>query len=111
MGVVNVTPDSFSDGGRYLSTTAALAHGERLIEEGADLLDIGGESTRPGAADVSEMEEIERVLPLVRSTQNTESAAGSWDPEGEFLGRYVGRLYSTVVHILILEACAPSSGR
>lgn len=67
MGIVNVTPDSFSDGGRYLSPAAALAHGERLIEEGADLLDIGGESTRPGAADVSEMEEIDRVLPLVEA--------------------------------------------
>jgi dihydropteroate synthase len=70
MGIVNVTPDSFSDGGRYLSPAAARAHGERLIEEGADLLDIGGESTRPGAADVSEMEEIERVLPLVEALQS-----------------------------------------
>jgi dihydropteroate synthase len=49
MGIVNVTPDSFSDGGRYLSAPAALAHARRLIDEGADLLDIGGESTRPGA--------------------------------------------------------------
>jgi dihydropteroate synthase len=70
MGIVNVTPDSFSDGGRYFSPAAALAHGQRLIEEGADLLDIGGESTRPGAADVSEMEEIDRVLPLVEALQS-----------------------------------------
>jgi dihydropteroate synthase len=63
MGVVNVTPDSFSDGGRYFSAETALAHGHRLIDEGADLLDIGGESTRPGAADVSEAEELKRVLP------------------------------------------------
>jgi dihydropteroate synthase len=67
MGIVNVTPDSFSDGGRYLSAPAALAHAERLITEGADLLDIGGESTRPGAADVSESEELDRVLPLVEA--------------------------------------------
>jgi dihydropteroate synthase len=67
MGIVNVTPDSFSDGGRYLSAAAALAHGERLIKEGVDLLDVGGESTRPGAADVSEMEEIDRVLPLIET--------------------------------------------
>ncbi len=67
MGIVNVTPDSFSDGGRYLSAAAARAHGERLIAEGADLLDVGGESTRPGAADVSEMEELDRVLPLVEA--------------------------------------------
>jgi dihydropteroate synthase len=69
MGIVNVTPDSFSDGGRYASFEAARAHGERLIEEGADLLDIGGESTRPGAAEVSEMEETDRVLPLVEALQ------------------------------------------
>jgi dihydropteroate synthase len=67
MGIVNVTPDSFSDGGSYLSAPAALAHAERLIAEGADLLDIGGESTRPGAADVSEAEELDRVLPLVEA--------------------------------------------
>jgi dihydropteroate synthase len=67
MGIVNVTPDSFSDGGRYLSAPAALAHAERLVAQGADLLDIGGESTRPGAADVSETEELDRVLPLVEA--------------------------------------------
>jgi dihydropteroate synthase len=67
MGVVNVTPDSFSDGGRHFDAAAARAHAERLIEEGADILDIGGESTRPGAADVSEDEELRRVLPLLRA--------------------------------------------
>jgi dihydropteroate synthase len=65
MGIVNVTPDSFSDGGEHASTAAARDHGLRLIEEGADLLDIGGESTRPGAADVDEAEELRRVLPVV----------------------------------------------
>jgi dihydropteroate synthase len=65
MGIVNVTPDSFSDGGRYLSHAAARDHAHRLIEEGADLLDIGGESTRPGAADVPASEEVDRVVPLV----------------------------------------------
>lgn len=65
MGIVNVTPDSFSDGGRYSTQEAALAHALRLIEEGADVLDIGGESTRPGAAAVPEAEEIERVVPLI----------------------------------------------
>jgi dihydropteroate synthase len=67
MGIVNVTPDSFSDGGRYFDCAAAIAHGQRLIDEGADLLDIGGESTRPGAADVSESEELDRVLPRVEA--------------------------------------------
>ena len=69
MGVVNVTPDSFSDGGRYLSFADARAHALRLVDEGADLLDIGGESTRPGAADVSEEEEIGRVVPLIESVR------------------------------------------
>ena len=66
MGIVNVTPDSFSDGGRYPSTAAALAHCERLISEGADILDLGGESSRPGSLPVSLEEELARVLPLVR---------------------------------------------
>jgi dihydropteroate synthase len=65
MGIVNVTPDSFSDGGRYDSAQAAIAHGLKLIADGADLLDIGGESTRPGAAAVGEAEEIARVLPVI----------------------------------------------
>jgi dihydropteroate synthase len=71
MGIVNVTPDSFSDGGRFLSAPAALEHARRLIDEGADLLDIGGESTRPGAADVSEPEEIDRVVPLIQALRST----------------------------------------
>lgn len=67
MGVVNVTPDSFSDGGHYLSLDAAVAHAQRLIDEGADLLDIGGESTRPGAVAVSLEEERRRVLPVLEA--------------------------------------------
>nr|WP_188484650.1 dihydropteroate synthase [Cellulomonas carbonis] len=66
MGVVNVTPDSFSDGGRWFEPTAAVAHGMRLLAEGADLLDVGGESTRPGASRVPVEEELRRVLPVVR---------------------------------------------
>lgn len=65
MGIVNVTPDSFSDGGRFADTTQALAHARKLVADGADLVDIGGESTRPGAAPVPETEELARVLPLV----------------------------------------------
>ena len=65
MGIVNVTPDSFSDGGSYFSPEQAVAHGLRLAEEGADIIDIGGESTRPGAALVSAAEETERVLPVI----------------------------------------------
>jgi dihydropteroate synthase len=66
MGIVNVTPDSFSDGGQHAHTQAALAHGEQLLKEGAHILDIGGESTRPGAPAVSLEEELARVLPVVR---------------------------------------------
>ncbi|MCX5605280.1 dihydropteroate synthase [Streptomyces phaeochromogenes] len=66
MGVVNVTPDSFSDGGHWFDTTAAVKHGLDLVAEGADLVDVGGESTRPGAARVDEAEELKRVIPVVR---------------------------------------------
>ncbi len=66
MGIVNVTPDSFSDGGRYADTRAALMHCERLLKEGADLLDIGGESTRPGAVPLPLAQESARVLPVLR---------------------------------------------
>ncbi|MEV8594728.1 dihydropteroate synthase [Streptomyces sp. NPDC052012] len=66
MGVVNVTPDSFSDGGRWFDTTNAVKHGLDLVAQGADLVDVGGESTRPGATRVDEAEELKRVIPVVR---------------------------------------------
>ncbi len=65
MGILNITPDSFSDGGRYLDAGAAIAHGARLVAEGADVVDVGGESTRPGATPVSETLEADRVVPVV----------------------------------------------
>ena len=65
MSIVNVTPDSFSDGGNFLRREAAVAHALKLVDQGADLLDIGGESTRPGAAPVPEREELRRVLPVI----------------------------------------------
>ncbi len=67
MGIVNVTPDSFSDSGRFFDPARAIDHARMLIEEGADLLDIGGESSRPGAQSVSEEEELRRVLPLIEA--------------------------------------------
>ena len=67
MGVVNVTPDSFSDGGLFLDAGAAIAHAQRLVEEGADILDIGGESSRPGAAPLPLEEELRRVLPVLKA--------------------------------------------
>ena len=66
MGIVNVTPDSFSDGGRYDTTESAVAHGRALLDQGADLLDIGGESTRPGATRPVVAEELDRVVPVIR---------------------------------------------
>ena len=67
MGILNVTPDSFSDGGRYNEIEAAVAHAKEMIQQGAKIIDVGGESTRPGHAPVSEEEEIERVIPIVRA--------------------------------------------
>jgi dihydropteroate synthase len=67
MGVLNVTPDSFSDGGRWLDPGAAAAHGLRMVDEGADIVDVGGESTRPGAAPVDTDEELRRVIPVVEA--------------------------------------------
>jgi dihydropteroate synthase len=67
MGVLNVTPDSFSDGGRYFSTADAIAHGRELVAEGADIIDVGGESTRPGASRVALDEELRRILPVVEA--------------------------------------------
>ena len=66
MGVVNVTPDSFSDGGRWFDAEAAIAHGLELVADGADIVDVGGESTRPGAARVEPDEELRRVVPVIR---------------------------------------------
>ena len=71
MGIVNVTPDSFSDGGRYDTVEKAVAHGLELVSEGAGILDIGGESTRPGAAPVSLEDELERVLPVIEQLSRT----------------------------------------
>jgi len=81
MGVVNVTPDSFSDGGKFLSVQAAVDHGLRLLEEGADLLDIGGESTRPGARPLPAEAEMDRVLPVIEGLRRSTSCAISIDTQ------------------------------
>ncbi len=65
MGILNITPDSFSDGGRYLDASAAVAHGLELVEQGGEIIDVGGESTRPGALPVAEAEELRRVIPVI----------------------------------------------
>ncbi len=79
MGIVNVTPDSFSDGGLHATTDAAVAHALRLADEGADIIDIGGESTRPGAAPVSSADEIARVIPVLKALRPLTDAALSID--------------------------------
>ena len=79
VGVLNVTPDSFSDGGRYLDPENAIARGVKLAEEGADLIDIGGESSRPGARPVSAEEELERVVPVIRGLRRALSVPLSID--------------------------------
>ena len=66
MGILNVTPDSFADGGKHLSKEDAVSGGRRLVVEGADIIDVGGESTRPGAERVSEEEELNRVIPVIK---------------------------------------------
>jgi dihydropteroate synthase len=79
MGILNVTPDSFSDGGSFLDAGRAVARGEEMIAEGAELIDVGGESTRPGAAPVDEAEELRRVIPVVRALASRTRAAISVD--------------------------------
>lgn len=79
MGIVNVTPDSFSDGGDFLQVEQAIAHGERLLAEGADLLDIGGQSTRPGYQEVSPEEEMARIIPVITGLRKKSQVAISVD--------------------------------
>jgi dihydropteroate synthase len=84
MGIVNVTPDSFSDGGQHASRDAAVSHAMRLIEQGADILDIGGESTRPGAEPVSLQEELARVIPVIKALRpmvNVPISIDTYKPE------------------------------
>jgi dihydropteroate synthase len=100
MGVVNVTPDSFSDGGAFGDTAAAIAHGGALVADGADIVDVGGESTRPGAAPVPAKEEAARVLPVVRAlagavtvsvdTYKAEVAAAALDAGAELVNDISG---------------------
>ena len=78
MGIVNVTPDSFSDGGLHFSTDAAIAHAWKLIAEGADILDIGGESTRPNAEPVSEQQELDRVMPILEGLRGVRLSIDTW---------------------------------
>ncbi|MFL6335517.1 MAG: dihydropteroate synthase [Pyrinomonadaceae bacterium] len=87
MGVLNVTPDSFSDGGRFFDRALALEHAERLVAEGADILDIGGESTRPGSADIETEEETRRVVPVVEALAGRVRIPVSVDTTKAFVAR------------------------
>src|SRR2546421_11910903 len=95
MGVVNITPDSFSDGGRFLEGHAAVHHARRLAEEGADIVDIGGESTRPGAAPVSEEGELCRVIPGLGKINGLCVSVDTRPPAGVKAGLEAG---ASVIH-------------
>ena len=87
MGIINATPDSFSDGGSFLNPADAVAHGKKLVAEGAEILDIGGESTRPGAESVSASEEMDRVLPVIRALRRESEVMISIDTSKDSVAR------------------------
>ena len=117
IGVVNVTPDSFSDGGDWLDPEAAIAHGRDLIEQGADIVEVGGESTRPGAARPPVVEELRRVLPVVRAlagvgcvsidTMRTEVAAAAIDAGARLVNDVSGGRADPGMLPLVAEAGLP----
>ncbi|PCJ15970.1 MAG: dihydropteroate synthase [Gammaproteobacteria bacterium] len=92
MGVLNVTPDSFSDGGLFLSVENALLAADEMVSEGASIVDVGGESTRPGAASVSPQQELDRVMPVVERIKNNLDVIISLDTSSPLLIREAGRL-------------------
>lgn len=118
MGVVNVTPDSFSDGGRWFSADRAIAHGEQLIADGADMLDIGGESTRPGAERPSVQEELDRVIPVTSAlagqgaivsvdTMRAEVAARALEAGAAIINDVSGGLADPAMAPLVAASGAP----
>ncbi len=111
MGIVNVTPDSFSDGGRYRSTEAAVAHARELAAEGADLLDIGGESTRPGADAVDEAEELARVLPVLSQLAGRIGVPLSIDTQKPGVARAAIAAGATIVNDTAALRAAPEMWR
>lgn len=116
MGIVNVTPDSFSDGGQHATPEAAVAHGMRLLEEGADILDVGGESTRPGAAPVPEAEEAARVVPVIAALSATgavisvDTTKAGVARRAVAAGAYVINDVSAMTHDAAMPAVARESG-
>ena len=117
MGIVNVTPDSFSDGGRWLAPEAAIAHGREMIADGADILDIGGESTRPGAAPITPADEAARVLPVIRAladegavvsvdTIHASTAAAALEAGALIINDVSGGLADPAMHPLVASSGA-----
>ena len=104
MGIVNVTPDSFSDGGRFSDAAAAVAHARRLIDEGADLIDVGGESTRPDAAEISVEDELRRVLPVIDSLRDVPVALSIDSSKTEVMQVALDRGVSIVNDVRALSA-------
>lgn len=98
MGIVNVTPDSFSDGGKFLEANAAVNHAHQLVAEGAEIIDVGGESTRPNATPVSEAEEIRRVLPVIESLATQVKAPISIDTQKPGVARVALRAGASIVN-------------
>ncbi len=98
MGIVNVTPDSFSDGGQYLETERAVERGMQLVADGADLLDVGGESTRPGAGPVAENDELDRVIPVIEQLAAATDAPISVDTTKSAVAREALKAGATIVN-------------
>lgn len=109
MGVVNVTPDSFSDGGRYFDADSAIRHALRLAKEGADILDIGGESTRPGAREISVEEEMARVMPVIEALAKRTRAALSIDTRKPAVARAAVMAGATIWNDVSALTFAPDS--
>lgn len=118
MGILNVTPDSFSDGGQFLDHDVASSHARRLVAEGADIIDVGGESTRPGATRIGVTEELRRILPVVRSlaadgirvsvdTMNAETAKATIEAGAEFINDVSGGLADPDMIAVAADTGAP----
>jgi len=111
MGIVNVTPDSFSDGGQFLDPERAIAHGRQLAAEGADVLDVGGESTRPGADAVTAEEELQRIAPVVRALVEDGGPAVSIDTSKLAVGEAALELGATIVNDVTAFRAEPDLAR
>src|SRR5688572_31748011 len=98
MGIVNVTPDSFSDGGQFLDPGRAVEHGLQLVAEGADIIDVGGESTRPGAEMISEAEELRRVLPVIEGLAGQTKVPISIDSQKSTVARAALRAGASIIN-------------